>query len=104
MEVAIHSLDDGGAAFYPIAAIKVVDAAEGTVASVMNVAADHPVETTPLSLSRDGFFECPDIGYRICDGRRWNRQTSSSNGQHNATTSPQHCPATGTRRRGLRLY
>jgi hypothetical protein len=29
---------------------------------MMNVAADHTVETTPLSLRRGGFFECFDIG------------------------------------------
>jgi hypothetical protein len=39
----MHGLDDGSAALDPIAAIKVVDTAEGTVASVMNVAADHAV-------------------------------------------------------------
>jgi hypothetical protein len=44
----IHGLDDGSAALYPIAAIEVVDTAEGMVASMMNVAAhrrDHAAYT-----------------------------------------------------------
>src|SRR5262249_31974267 len=64
---AIHGLDDGSAALYPIAAIKVVDTAKGPVARVMNVTADHAVEATPLSLGRDGFFECTDIGNSALD-------------------------------------
>src|SRR5262245_32256065 len=33
----------------------------------MNVAADNAVEATPLSLGRDGFFECTDIGNSALD-------------------------------------
>src|SRR5262249_48296892 len=67
LEVAIHGLDDGGAALDPIAAIEVVDAPKSTVASVMNVAADNAVKATPPGLRRDRLFECADIGNSALD-------------------------------------
>jgi len=61
-QLAVVGLDDGRAAFHPVAAVEVVDARERAVGGVMDMPADHAVDATPPGLGGDRLLEGADEG------------------------------------------
>jgi hypothetical protein len=59
-EAAVGVLDDGGAAFHPVAVIDVEHAADVTDLGFVDMAADHPVHAAPPRLVGDRLFEVVD--------------------------------------------
>ena len=55
-------LNDRGAAFNPVAAVQVVNAAEGAVRGMVDVPANNPIDGASSGLSGDGFLERADEG------------------------------------------
>src|SRR5207302_6399701 len=61
LEVAVRMLDDGAAAFHPVAAIDVAHALEVADRRVVDVAADHAGGGVALRLDRQRLLERADV-------------------------------------------